>query len=318
MVNLPTEAPYQQLLNRLSVIYERTQQILVEANWHMGREIVENLQTNANRAEYGSHLIKQLSEDLTNKYGAGFSETNLRHMRNFFLTYPIQQTFAELSWGQCISLISIKDENIRKELEVKTVDEKLSCRDLKELVKKRKREAKEQALIEAGKPTVPRLKIALGTVGEFTLAPVKIPTTPGAVTIDYGFGLYCTVSEELATHAVAKSSHTYGAKVISVVDGDTMVVVIESGDTMLKVRLRLAHLNCPERSTAEGEKAKRFVKRRISPGMAIVVQTKKYDRYARYVADLFYLPGERNYETIASQGRHLNQELLDSGIATVY
>ena len=56
--------------------------------------IVEDEQNGENRAEYGKKLLKDLSIHLTEKFGRGFSETNLRQMRNFYESYSqqIQQT----------------------------------------------------------------------------------------------------------------------------------------------------------------------------------------------------------------------------------
>lgn len=58
------------------------------ANWLIGREIVEEEQRGALRAEYGVELIEQLSARLKNEYGEGFSITALKHMRAFYSTYP--------------------------------------------------------------------------------------------------------------------------------------------------------------------------------------------------------------------------------------
>ena len=58
------------------------------ANWMTGREIVEEEQRGAQRAEYGVELIEQLSLRLKKEYGEGFSITALKYMRAFYLTYP--------------------------------------------------------------------------------------------------------------------------------------------------------------------------------------------------------------------------------------
>jgi endonuclease YncB( thermonuclease family) len=52
----------------------------------------------------------------------------------------------------------------------------------------------------------------------------------------------------------------------------------------------------------------------------IIVKTYKdtADKYDRYLADIFYLPGERDPQTITLEGRFLNQELLDSRLAAAY
>lgn len=61
---------------------------MVTAYWEVGRLIVEEEQQGKDRAEYGKALISELSKQLTKDFGKGFDATNLRKMRQFFLTFP--------------------------------------------------------------------------------------------------------------------------------------------------------------------------------------------------------------------------------------
>lgn len=68
---------------------------LVERNWRIGKRIVEEEQNGEARAEYGKHIIEVASAALTEECGKGFSETNIRTFRKFFLIFrnlEIQQT----------------------------------------------------------------------------------------------------------------------------------------------------------------------------------------------------------------------------------
>ena len=95
---------YSSLLDRIAdiLVEARTKAVReinkaqVLAYWEIGREIVEFEQKGKARAEYGEELIKRLSEDMTEKFGKGFSEMNLRNMRRFYLEFPtqIQQTLS--------------------------------------------------------------------------------------------------------------------------------------------------------------------------------------------------------------------------------
>ena len=70
---------------------------LVERNWRIGQRIVEQEQNGASRAEYGKHVIEIASAALTEEFGKGFSETNIRTFRKFFLIFrnlEIQQTLS--------------------------------------------------------------------------------------------------------------------------------------------------------------------------------------------------------------------------------
>lgn len=66
----------------------------VVSNWLVGQRIVQQEQKGKSRADYGKRIIALLSTELTEEYGSGYSETNLRNMRKFyqiFNTLQIQQ-----------------------------------------------------------------------------------------------------------------------------------------------------------------------------------------------------------------------------------
>ena len=60
---------------------------MVIAYWLIGREIVQELQGGEERAAYGKKVIEDLSAKLTARYGRGFSTTNLRYFRTFYVVY---------------------------------------------------------------------------------------------------------------------------------------------------------------------------------------------------------------------------------------
>lgn len=61
----------------------------VVSNWLVGREIVEEEQKGKAKAGYGKQLLKGLSRKLNRDFGEGYSEQNLRFIRQLYLTYPI-------------------------------------------------------------------------------------------------------------------------------------------------------------------------------------------------------------------------------------
>lgn len=61
---------------------------MVTANWLIGREIVQELQGGEERAEYGKQVLADLSKRLTERYGKGFSATNLKYFRLLHQAYP--------------------------------------------------------------------------------------------------------------------------------------------------------------------------------------------------------------------------------------
>ena len=84
---------------------------MVTAYWKIGREISEAV---GDRAEYGKQLLRFLSEKLTAEFGSGFSERNLRFMRQFYNTFPIRNALrAELSWTHYRLLMRVDEPNRR-------------------------------------------------------------------------------------------------------------------------------------------------------------------------------------------------------------
>lgn len=83
---------------------------LLETYWRIGQNIVEFEQGGLVRAEYGSGLIPRLSKDLTLRHGKGFSRSNLKSMRQFYLAFPKSQTVSGLlSWSHVVELLKIDD-----------------------------------------------------------------------------------------------------------------------------------------------------------------------------------------------------------------
>jgi uncharacterized protein DUF1016 len=69
--------------------YRAVNFVMVEAYWRIGRMIVDEEQQGKEKAEYGDYLLRQLAGRLTNEFGKGFAHTNLKYIRQFYLTYPI-------------------------------------------------------------------------------------------------------------------------------------------------------------------------------------------------------------------------------------
>jgi predicted nuclease of restriction endonuclease-like (RecB) superfamily len=81
--------------------YRAVNFVMVETYWKIGQRIVEYEQNGRDRADYGEYLIVNLSKYLTDIFGKGFSEANLRNIRQFYLIFPEFATHrvANLSWS---------------------------------------------------------------------------------------------------------------------------------------------------------------------------------------------------------------------------
>ncbi len=105
---------------------------MVQTYWEIGRQIVEYEQNGNEKAEYGSKLLKQLSKDLTVRYGSGFSMSNTYRMRALYLAYPIFATLSQkLNWSHYVELLKIDDPLERSFYEKEAEAEHWGVRELK-------------------------------------------------------------------------------------------------------------------------------------------------------------------------------------------
>ena len=97
-----------------SMVTRNVNTIILKTYWNIGKRIVEEEQNGNLKAEYGSRLLKEISKELTNEFGRGFSKSNLYSMRKFFIEYPKFQTVSgKLSWSHYLLLLAISDKNER-------------------------------------------------------------------------------------------------------------------------------------------------------------------------------------------------------------
>lgn len=109
------------LTNLTELIHAARQQALrtvdtiqVLTCWQIGRHIVEFEQQGSARAKYAKRLLPSLAGELTKRYGRGFDATNLRHMRGFFLAFPIYDAVRrELSWTHYRTLLRVENAHAR-------------------------------------------------------------------------------------------------------------------------------------------------------------------------------------------------------------
>ncbi|AJA49133.1 hypothetical protein CPAST_c30670 [Clostridium pasteurianum DSM 525 = ATCC 6013] len=66
------------------------------------------------KAEYGDFIIKNLSKELTKDFGKGFTQSNLRNMRQFYLIFNNSYALrSELSWTHYRLLMRLENEEKR-------------------------------------------------------------------------------------------------------------------------------------------------------------------------------------------------------------
>ncbi|WP_407450895.1 YhcG family protein [Fibrobacter sp.] len=103
---------------------------MVEAYWNVGREIVEK-QGGSGRATYGDGLIDRIAAKLTAEFGPGYTRSNLRTMRQFYLMFPICHAVSDkLTWTHYRTLITVENEAARQYYFEEAIKSKWSVRDL--------------------------------------------------------------------------------------------------------------------------------------------------------------------------------------------
>jgi predicted nuclease of restriction endonuclease-like (RecB) superfamily len=93
--------------------------------------IVEEEQRGKGRADYGSRLICELSTRLRNDFRRGFDQSNLLHMRQFYLTFKNQDALRlELTWTHYRLLLRQENEYARDFYLNECINSRWSTREL--------------------------------------------------------------------------------------------------------------------------------------------------------------------------------------------
>ena len=105
------------LKNARQKAYTAVNSAMVEAYWKIGRRIVEEEQSGRERAEYGKEIIKNLSKELTEEFGKGFGERNIRNIRQFYVIFSDYEKWksliSKLTWTHIQKVLKVSDEKAR-------------------------------------------------------------------------------------------------------------------------------------------------------------------------------------------------------------
>lgn len=85
--------------------------------WRVGKRIVEEEQSGALRAEYGAHLLEEISQSLFKEYGNRYSARRLRDFRQFFIQIPDFEIWhsrvPNLTWTHIRQVLPVVNEDAR-------------------------------------------------------------------------------------------------------------------------------------------------------------------------------------------------------------
>lgn len=100
-----------------NVAVSSVNQAILLTYWHLGKHIVEEEQNGEHRAAYGSELIKILASALTTEYGSSYNEKNLRHFRQFYLSFKDLEIWnarvPNLGWTHIRLILKVNNEQAR-------------------------------------------------------------------------------------------------------------------------------------------------------------------------------------------------------------
>lgn len=114
--------------------YSAINSAMVEAYWLIGKRIVEQEQHGEDRAKYGEGILKELSQSLSVEFGKGFSYSNLRNFRQFYLTYRDSQDCytlcSKLTWSHNRLIMRVESKEARMFYLKETAEQGWSVRTL--------------------------------------------------------------------------------------------------------------------------------------------------------------------------------------------
>jgi endonuclease YncB( thermonuclease family) len=343
-----TSSQYNDTFNDISKIYEQSlregnddwNKAVLTSNWKIGLKIIEVTQEKKSRATYGNKILHQLSKDLNRKYQKGFSESNLRYFRKFYLDYKTKRFYSELSWTHYVSLLQIENSKDRLHLEKLAIQKKLTSRNLENLVKQKLLEAKNKSKIKLDQESKSNIlkKPNLQLYTYRITRKYKEESKNSIPHLDLGFSILLEEKEKIAKFKMGsillsskdtkaysfelndnpKELFTYKAYLERVIDGDTILVNIDLGFSIsVEQRLRLRGLDAPEINTAKGILSKRFVESTLKDCKFLILKTHGKDKYDRYLVDVFYIKNETSEEKVINEGIFLNNELLEKNYAEI-
>lgn len=139
----PTASPLATDIKEL--IAQSRQQVAVAVNsaismlyWQIGRRINEEVDGKDRSEMYGKEIVATLCRQLSDEYGAAFSEKNLRRMMQFAKAFPdfeiVSALWRQLSWSHIKLLIPI-DEPLKRDFYIEMCKlEKWSVRTFQERI----------------------------------------------------------------------------------------------------------------------------------------------------------------------------------------
>lgn len=319
----------------LLVGQREVEQAKVFTYWKTGDLICKHLLNHKNHENYGRQMIDKLSEDLN------IESSTLWRCVQFVQAFPIlgarrESLPAHLTWTHYRQLITIPNLKDRMTFLKRAQQANWSYRELKNKIQIEFRSKNNQLVSNKANPApgekrnFSKLIPKCGTLYNYKIGESEMLSAEKKnqnIWIDLGFEVEYVPAQGLKRfklgeivesektdqgYNIRKSQHkenslyTFKAKVLRVVDGDTLLVRIDLGfGICTRQYLRLRGINCAEIDSSAGLLAKKFVEQSLLKTNYIILNSTRDDKYGRYLADVFY----------GSDKKYLNQNLLNAGHA---
>ncbi len=127
------------LENARNNAYVVANDIMAYAYWNVGKRIVEQELKGTTKAKYGAYIIKRLAQELSDKYGSGFSIANIKNCRQLYITFP-QESYGysmigKVHWSHLRTIMRLENEEERNFYLKETASESWSVRELERNIK---------------------------------------------------------------------------------------------------------------------------------------------------------------------------------------
>ncbi|MBT3344352.1 MAG: hypothetical protein HN712_22475 [Gemmatimonadetes bacterium] len=302
----------------------------VETYWQIGDALTAHIDTQPG-AKYGQEIVRNLSKDLQ------LGQTTLYETLRFRRVVQDPNLYArtKCGWSHFRALIHLQTPEQIQHFAKQVQQHGWTTRQLKRAIEI-------GGDVEPGFADIPSPPLRSRFHQPFTYRVVTDQfQVDGPPAIDFGFHQVwapqklagfdtATVGDRLTIdddgsepHAQVREDRpglwTYVARVLRIIDGDTLDVVVDLGlGHRAYPRLRLRGIDTAELYTTAGRTAKAFVEEALSESPIIIISTWRTDTFGRYLADVKYRPGTDDPDDILRDGTYLNGQLLKQGLATRY
>lgn len=128
---------------------------LTRLYWAVGQRLATEV-LGGERAQYGSQLLEQLGQQLSQEFGRGFEARNLRRMVKFAHAFPsaeiVSTLSTKLSWSHMVAIVALKNPQARQFYAQQAAQDSWSVRELTHQIERKAFERTELAALQAPTP----------------------------------------------------------------------------------------------------------------------------------------------------------------------